>query len=200
MGRMAARGFAFRVADLLFVAGLLLAGSVALPGCEPPGPRPGAPPKVGQGTPADNSHCLVCHLDFKAESLSASHEKAAVGCTSCHGASLAHGDDEFNIITPDVLYGRGEIDAFCKGCHETHRKGKAYQAFLKDWEDKRRPNGRIISDESVCTDCHGNHVILTPDKQIHSPVSAPPEPSPAAARRAASHRPVQPASGRCPSS
>jgi hypothetical protein len=47
-------------------------------------------------------------MDFKAEVISARHEKAGVGCTDCHGSSLAHGDDELNITPPDRLFGRAE--------------------------------------------------------------------------------------------
>lgn len=114
---------------------------------------------------ADNSECLICHMDFKAEVISARHEKAGVGCTDCHGSSLAHGDDELNITPPDRLFGRAEIDSFCKGCHSTHVAGRVYDDFVKKWHSKRRPNGRMILDDSVCTDCHGNHAILRVDQQ-----------------------------------
>ncbi len=63
---------------------------------------------------ADNSECLVCHMDFKSELISSRHEEEGVGCTYCHGESLAHGDDESNIIKPDVLFGRAEIRGYCK--------------------------------------------------------------------------------------
>jgi hypothetical protein len=115
--------------------------------------------------PTDNSECLVCHMDFKAEVLSAKHEKAGVGCTTCHGASLAHGDDELNITPPDTLFGRAEIIPFCRTCHPKHKTGKAYNAFVKKWHSKRRPNGRMVSDDSVCTDCHGNHAVLRADQR-----------------------------------
>jgi len=79
--------------------------------------------------------------------------------------SLAHGDDELNIIPPDKLFGRAEIVPFCKSCHATHVTGGVYEAFVKKWHSKRRPNGRMILDNSVCTDCHGNHAILRADQQ-----------------------------------
>ena len=158
------------------VSGSVVAGAVLLvllmaPGCDqaPGNPgNPGTPGPVTVGKAADNSHCLVCHLDFKTELLTAQHEKAGIGCTTCHGESLAHGDDEFNIITPDVSFGRAEIDPFCKTCHQAKKDSQVYAAFLKKWRDKRRPNGRIISEESVCTDCHGNHAVLSPDKLMEA--------------------------------
>lgn len=114
--------------------------------------------------PTDNSECLICHMDFKTEPISAKHEKAKVGCTNCHGPSLAHGDDELNITPPDKLFGRAEIVPFCEGCHPTHVVGKPYDDFVKKWHSRRRPNGRMILDDSVCTDCHGNHAVLRVDQ------------------------------------
>ncbi|MBL7134570.1 MAG: cytochrome c3 family protein [Phycisphaerae bacterium] len=160
------RRFAARAAAVLLVAGMVVSALPAIQGC---GQFLGLPGPVTLHKKTDNSHCLVCHLDFKAEKISAEHEKEGVGCNSCHGESLAHGDDEFNITTPDVTYGREEIGPLCRKCHKTHEKGRKYQAFLKKWEDERRPNGRMISAASVCTDCHGNHAVLTPDKQLEPP-------------------------------
>ena len=114
---------------------------------------------------SDNSECLICHMDFKNEELSVKHDQVGIGCINCHGDSLAHGDDELNITPPDRLYGRAEILPFCKGCHSTHMEGKVYDEFVKNWHSKRRPNGRMILDDSVCTDCHGNHAVLRPDQQ-----------------------------------
>jgi len=114
---------------------------------------------------ADNSECLICHMDFNGELLSARHEQAGIGCTNCHGASLAHGDDELNIPTPERLFGRTEINPFCKTCCRTHKTGKVYETFVKKWHSKRRSNGRMILDDSVCTDCHGNHAVLRPDQR-----------------------------------
>ena len=163
------RRFTAWAAAWLLVAGVVVSAVPAIQGCEPLVQALTMPGPVTLGKPADNSHCLVCHLDFKKEEISAEHEKEGVGCNSCHGESLAHGDDEFNITTPDVTYGRVEIAPLCTKCHKTHDKGRKYQAFLKKWEDERRPNGRMISAASVCTDCHGNHAVLTPDKQLEPP-------------------------------
>jgi hypothetical protein len=122
--------------------------------------KPVPPPRTGE-----NSECLICHMDFNNEELSVKHEQVGIGCINCHGDSLAHGDDELNITPPDRLYGRAEIVPFCKGCHETHVTGKVYDDFVKKWHSKRRPNGRMVLDDSVCTDCHGNHAILRADQR-----------------------------------
>ena len=163
------------------IRGWLLVGcaavgvSIAAASCAPkPQTRAGWPAALGPvpktpRKPASNEECLVCHMDFKKEEIAVEHAKAGVGCFTCHGPSAAHGNDEANIVTPDVTFGRAEITAFCKTCHETHETGPKYKAFLKTWSDKRRPSGRIVSAESVCTDCHGNHAVLRPDQLEHVP-------------------------------
>ena len=113
---------------------------------------------------ADNAECLVCHMDFKNELIAIRHEEGGVGCTYCHGPSLAHGDDESNIVKPDVLFGREEISDYCKKCHEVHIKNAKYNAFVKKWHGERRPNGRFVADDSPCTDCHGMHSVLRVDQ------------------------------------
>jgi hypothetical protein len=113
----------------------------------------------------DNSTCLVCHIDLETEDLVAAHLKGGIVCASCHGNSETHRSDELNITKPDMLFGRSEIRAFCKSCHPTHKSGTQYQAFVKEWSGRRRPNGRMVLADSICTDCHGNHVILRPDQQ-----------------------------------
>ena len=168
---------------------LLLICVLVLTGCEPPArpvPVPADPPEaapVPDKTPAqtaktagptarkkeavlydsgveeDNASCLVCHLDFEKELIVAQHLEAGITCMACHGDSDVHRADEFNVMTPDVIWGRAEIDPFCKQCHQEHKHPKKVEAFLDQWESKRRPNRRWIERESVCTDCHGNHAI-----------------------------------------
>jgi len=114
--------------------------------------------------PADNSDCLVCHMYFQKELISLKHEESGVGCTYCHGPSMDHGDDELNILFPDQLFGRAEIEPLCTSCHKTHKRSDEYDLFLGEWLGKYRPNGRVIRRNSICTDCHGNHAVLSPDK------------------------------------
>lgn len=125
-------------------------------------PRPAIHDTGGQ---TDNSACMVCHLDLADEPIAAQHLEAGIVCAACHGPSEDHGGDELNIITPDVTFGRSEIVPFCTSCHPTHKTGEDYDAFVKKWYGKRRPNGRMVLDNSVCTDCHGNHAVLSPEQQ-----------------------------------
>jgi len=112
------------------------------------------------GYAEDNTSCLVCHIDFKTEPIAAKHVEAGVTCSACHGDSVTHSADEYNISRPDVIWGRAEIDGFCKQCHEKHKNPKAVDEFRAEWLSKRRPNGRWVLDDSACTDCHGKHAIV----------------------------------------
>jgi len=115
----------------------------------------------GSGYFEDNESCLVCHADFRKETISAVHEENGVTCADCHGDSEVHSSDEFNIIRPDVLWGRAEMMPFCQQCHpaKDHPQGKEYKAFFAKWQGKRRPNGHWVLKDSVCLDCHGKHAI-----------------------------------------
>jgi len=113
----------------------------------------------------DNSACLVCHLDLENEDLVAVHLKAGIVCAGCHGDSEMHRSDELNVAPPDIVFGANEIVSFCKACHPTHKYEQKYQDFMKEWDGRRRPNARLVNTDSLCTDCHGNHVILDPSQQ-----------------------------------
>jgi len=114
----------------------------------------------------DNQPCMVCHLDFEEEKISAVHLKAGMTCAACHGDSEPHRGDEWNIVRPDVIWGRAEMGPFCKQCHPKHKKGKVYDEFLAKWLDKRRPTGRWVTKDSACLDCHGNHAVTIPEGQF----------------------------------
>jgi len=114
----------------------------------------------------NNDSCLVCHLDFKKEIISATHLKHDITCAACHGDSEAHRGDEWNVVRPDVLWGRAEIRGFCMQCHPKHEKSKAYDAFVAEWMDKRRVTGRYVSKDLVCTDCHGKHAIIIGENEF----------------------------------
>jgi len=112
------------------------------------------------GCEDNNDSCMVCHIDFEHEEISSTHLEAGITCLACHGDSDVHRADEYNIIRPDVIWGRSEIDAFCEQCHRTHKHPHEVAAFLDEWENRRRPNGRWVLADSVCTDCHGKHAIV----------------------------------------
>lgn len=118
-----------------------------------------APPKA-----KDNALCLGCHLDFETELLVVKHLTKKITCTSCHGSSRHHFSDESGNTKPDILFGRAEVEPFCRKCHKKHRNPQAVEAFRKQWRGKLMENGRVVQDDSICTDCHGQHLILRRSK------------------------------------
>jgi len=110
---------------------------------------------------ADNGVCYVCHLDLQKEVLTTVHLAQNVGCADCHGVSNDHMHDEMLMTKPDRLFGRLEVAPLCGKCHEDPHRGKAreYKAFLDQWRGRDRPNGRVVGERSICTDCHGTHNI-----------------------------------------
>lgn len=122
-----------------------------------------------------NSKCYVCHPAMKTEELTTDHLEMGVTCDTCHGASTEHMHDEMLMTKPDLLFGRSEVSEMCSQCHQPeqgrkvfsrqdHRDPEAVKAFLDKWTGRMRPNGRNISEDSVCTDCHGTHNISKPIK------------------------------------
>lgn len=136
------------------------------------GKKPGPPPlKLDLGAPllldapkkktevkpddrivADNESCYVCHGNYREEEMVLQHARANVGCVKCHGASLAHRDDEDNITPPDIIFGRKTIDKGCKTCHDEH--DVAAKKVVAKWQE-RCPGKK--AEDLVCTDCHGKH-------------------------------------------
>ncbi len=117
--------------------------------------------------PEGNSLCLVCHLDLSEEVLATTHLAAGVTCASCHGPSTGHMHDEMLMTKPDVLFGRSEVQDLCLTCHppqppsmQVHAGPPAVAKFFEEWFGKSRPNGRVITDAAICTDCHGTHNIV----------------------------------------
>lgn len=114
---------------------------------------------VSNDMPTNNGLCLVCHLDFDDDPIAADHLQQGITCAHCHGKSTAHMHDETLMTSPDVLYGRAEVEAMCMSCHQPHKDPRAVDIFLKKWLGKKRENGRSITIDSNCTDCHGLHTI-----------------------------------------
>ncbi len=107
--------------------------------------------------PKDNGACLLCHINFASEEIASTHLEKAVTCAHCHGVSSDHMNDEEAAAEPDILFGRAEVDASCRKCHQAHKNPEAVAKFLAEWKGKRRPHGRLILSNAVCTDCHGLH-------------------------------------------
>lgn len=110
--------------------------------------------------PEDNELCTPCHRNFRKETLAATHLAVGVSCATCHGVSYEHMNDETAHTKPDIMYGRAEVAEFCLRCHEGHQDPAKVAAFLAEWKTRTRPNGRIILDQAMCTDCHGEHAML----------------------------------------
>lgn len=110
--------------------------------------------------PEDNELCLLCHANFRAETLASTHLPHGVTCAMCHGISYEHMDDETSRTPPDILYGRAEVAQFCSRCHEGHKNPELVELFLAAWRGKTRANGRLILGQAMCTDCHGEHSLL----------------------------------------
>ena len=109
--------------------------------------------------PTDNSMCIVCHMDFDDEEITNAHIWEGITCAYCHGTSVAHMHDETMMTSPDILYGRTEVEGLCLLCHKPHKNPSAVEDFRQKWAGKKRENGRGVNSESVCTDCHGLHTI-----------------------------------------
>ncbi len=123
----------------------------------------------------DNGKCYVCHPAMKTEELTTIHLEMGVTCDQCHGASTEHMHDEMLMTKPDLLFGRSQVRGMCSSCHifgeggdvyglQDHNDPKAVEAFLEKWTGRMRPNGRNLTSDSICTDCHGTHNISEPLK------------------------------------
>lgn len=107
------------------------------------------PPKLE----VDNQACYVCHDNLKTDELVLDHGKEGTGCIDCHGASLAHRNDEDNITPPDKMFPTDAIDRMCAECHDTH--DAPAQKVLVRWQE--RCPAKTNPKEIVCTDCHYQH-------------------------------------------
>ena len=138
----------------LALATTLLTAPVTARASDPKKPK-SAPAKV------DNSLCYVCHLTMQTDEITAKHLPEGIGCEKCHGSSHEHMHDEMLMTKPDRLYGRKQVDAMCAACHEKPHEEKQpeFKAFLEKWRGHDRPNGRAVTATSICTDCHGTHVV-----------------------------------------
>ncbi|MBN1804530.1 MAG: DUF1080 domain-containing protein [Sedimentisphaerales bacterium] len=125
----------------------------------------------------ENSKCYVCHPALKTEELTVSHLDMGVACDECHGLSTEHMHDEMLMTQPDLLFGRSEVCEMCSNpsCHKPGGERSVYgledhdsealEEFIKSWRGRIRPNGRAVTHNSVCTDCHGTHNITEANKQ-----------------------------------
>ena len=131
--------------------------------------------KSADKKPNGNSKCYVCHPSLKTEEITTAHLEMGISCDECHGSSVEHMHDEMLMTQPDLLFGRAEVNKMCSNpmCHnpgedrdvyglQEHQDPTAMKAFYKKWLGRTRPNGRTVTAESVCTDCHGKHNLDQP--------------------------------------
>ena len=97
--------------------------------------------------PADNSYCYACHTNYRSEKLTKVHQKVGVGCEQCHGPSVKHSGDEDNIIPPDKMYPKAEINAYCQTCHPKEK--------ILTTRDEHRDFFKEAAPDETCNDCHG---------------------------------------------
>jgi len=123
-------------------------------------PSPAVPPQQAEARPG-NAACLDCHShrDFQNELISRVHERQSILCADCHGTSAAHRAGGDPPSAPDKVFARGEIDSFCSKCHQERHSRAMIERTVSRWEGRPRPNGRTATVDSVCTDCHGTHVL-----------------------------------------
>jgi len=100
---------------------------------------------------ADNSRCLVCHLNYELEDIAITHAREGYGCAYCHGQSDAHIADESwasggNGTPPDIIYRPNEVIPACLKCHELSKSDPDCHCEFPRLDEKKS-----------CTDCHGNH-------------------------------------------
>jgi hypothetical protein len=124
-----------------------------------------------------NNKCYVCHPALKTEELTTSHLALDITCDVCHGLSTEHMHDEMLMTQPDLLFGRSEVGAMCSdpSCHKPGAERTVYgladhdieevEEFIETWRGRIRPNGRAVTKDSVCTDCHGTHNITEATEQ-----------------------------------
>lgn len=151
------RSVAGALIGLAFLAGAVCCQSVGPASSDASGASPLAA-KTGK-MPKSNALCMVCHLDFEDDPLTVEHLAKSITCAHCHGTSVPHMHDESMMTSPDVLYGRREVEAMCGRCHGPHGNRQAVEAFRTRWLGKARENGRAVLADSVCTDCHGRHTV-----------------------------------------
>jgi hypothetical protein len=142
---------------------LCIAGSIALLVATAMCAAPGKP--VAAPSPVTSDTCIECHKTFRDEKIVRRHAKEGQTCVDCHGPSKAHATGDKPRSKPDVFFAREKVAEFCGQCHDpSHHPQRKAKQFLDRWQGRPGPNGRMITAQSVCTDCHGKHIM--PDVEM----------------------------------
>ena len=110
---------------------------------------------------ADNSYCLVCHVNLEEEELVDIHLPVGVGCETCHGMSDDHSADEDGLTPPEIMWHKERINPRCMTCHsrdqmlEDKTAAMSHRQVFLRWEEPKKAE----PGEKYCTQCHGEHTI-----------------------------------------
>ena len=158
--------------DCFLVAAALLVGVVGLlraaeGPCAKTGTNADVNWKVTKPAPsepvmeADNSYCLVCHVNLEEEELVDIHLPVGVGCEMCHGISDEHSADEDSLTPPEIMWPKERINTRCMTCHSREEmlaekeSAKSHRKMFQRWEDPEKAE----PGEKYCIQCHGEHGI-----------------------------------------
>jgi predicted CXXCH cytochrome family protein len=97
--------------------------------------------------------CRTCHADVFEMYRGSFHGDLVFGESSGEAPVCADCHEAHNIVPPDSLEFRSQIDGLCAQCHED-----AFQTYLDSYHGKASSLGD--AETAVCTDCHGGHRIL----------------------------------------
>lgn len=100
-----------------------------------------------------NATCFVCHANYEQEPLALRHAKANLGCSNCHGETIAHKNDESHLTPPDKMYPTSEIDGACRKCHTSHDVQPA--GIVRRWKERSGDKKTDV----LCKECHESHDV-----------------------------------------
>jgi ferredoxin len=106
---------------------------------------------------ADNSRCMVCHLNFAFDDFATGHAANGIGCETCHGTSDPHSADEDNITPPDKMWPLSKLNSMCmEACHpKAEMDPGLHEALFEGMAEAES------EEKQVCTECHGDHRLTT---------------------------------------
>jgi predicted CXXCH cytochrome family protein len=99
------------------------------------------------------SSCRNCHADVFAMYRGSFHGDLVFGESSGKAPVCADCHEAHNIVPPDSIEFRRQIDGLCAQCHDD-----ALRTYLDSYHGKASTLGDL--ETAVCTDCHGGHRIL----------------------------------------
>jgi hypothetical protein len=170
--------FFFLVAAALWVGASAWLTADEKPAGNDPAWKVTSPDRSKKPDSADNSYCLVCHINLEVEKLVDIHRPKGVGCETCHGLSDKHSADEDHLTAPEIMWTKEQINLRCQTCHaraellKSKDGGDSHKEAFERWEKPAAAATATATaaeddDESerYCTDCHGDHHITNRTRQ-----------------------------------